>query len=352
MNLTRHFDITAVVQALQEAQDSRLLANPNVTVLDHEQALMSIITEIPYQELTETQQGGNIGTTNFRDAGIKLEVTPHVAADGTIRMEVNPSFSRLTGYTPGQNPSPVIDRREAKTVVRVTDRQVLVIGGLRQRNDTGKFNGLPYLKDIKTFNLGALFRGRDTEVRESELVVFIMPEIIPTTHVGSCREGVALQYGQCLLDQVPMATGGHPPYRLVPCCPPVPIGGPRVPGTPYQPNTCPPPGVVPGSVIGPPLVPGVRFFLCPMKGRFTIRAAVSQKCGCLTLRPDGRMWFACRPSSRPSQRIPRAQHLHRICRRSGRNHIGDHRGWSHHQESPAFMRQPGNSRLRPVMSYH
>jgi general secretion pathway protein D len=256
MNLTRHFDITAVVQALQEAQDSRLLANPNVTVLDHEPALVSIITEIPYQELTETQQGGNIGTTNFREAGIKLEVTPHIASDATIRMDVNPTFSRLTGFTPGEQANPIIDRREAQTVVRVADRQVLVIGGLRQRNDTGSFNGLPYLKDIKKLNLGALFRGRDTEIRESELVVFIMPEIIPYTHVASCREGVALQYGQCLLDQVPTATGGRPPYRLMPCCPPVPMGGPRVHGTPYQPNTCPPPDAFQGTLNGVPFVPG------------------------------------------------------------------------------------------------
>lgn len=268
MNLSRHFDITAVVRALQEAKDSRLLANPNVTVLDHESAIMSIITEIPYQELTETQQGGSIGTTSFREAGIRLDVTPHIAADGTIRMEVKPSFSRLTGFTPGQQPSPIIDRREAETVVRVTDRQVLVIGGLRQRNDTGNFNGLPYLKDVKTFNLGALFRGHDTEVRESELVVFIMPEIIPSAHVGSCREGVALQYGECLLDQVPVATGGHPPYRPVPRYPPVPMGGPRAQGTPYQPNTCPPPDVVPGSVIGPTLAPGGQAF--PMPDEVTI----------------------------------------------------------------------------------
>ncbi len=248
MNLSHAFDITAVVQALQEAQDSRLLANPNVTVLDHEKAMMSIITEIPYQELTQTQQGGQIGTTAFREAGIKLEVTPHIAADGTIRMEVSPSFSRLTGFTPGQQPQPIIDRREAQTTVRVANRQVLVIGGLRQRNDTGNFNGLPYLKDIRPFNLGALFRGRDTEVRESELVVFIMPEIVAPAHVGALREGVALQHGLCLLDQVPTATGGAIPYRPIPCWPPTPVGGPRVLGTPYQPNTCPPPGFVPVQV--------------------------------------------------------------------------------------------------------
>ncbi len=64
------------------------------------------------------------------------------------------------------------DRRTTSTVLRVANRQTVVIGGLRQRSDVGDFKGVPYLKDIKL--VGRLFRSRDTDVRESELVVFIM----------------------------------------------------------------------------------------------------------------------------------------------------------------------------------
>lgn len=244
MNLSRHFDITAVARALQGAKDSRLLANPNVTVLDHETAQMITVTEIPYQELTQTTAGGQIGTTAFREAGIKLEVTPHIADDGTIRMEVAPSFSRLAGFTPGEQAQPIIDRREASTTVTVLDRQVLVIGGLRSRNDTGNFNGVPYLKDIKTFHLGALFRSRDTEIRESELVVFIMPEIVSTSHVGSCREAAAVDSGKTLLERIPMASTVPPPGRPIPYCPPKPIGG-------YRPSNIPYPMEGPSAVVIP-----------------------------------------------------------------------------------------------------
>ena len=233
MSLSRNFDIGAVVRALQEAKDSRLLADPNVTVLNHENAQMSIVKEIPYQELTETSAGGQIGTTSFKEAGIKLEVTPHIASDGTIRMEVTPSFSRLTGFTPGAAAQPIIDRREAKTTVRVADRQILVIGGLRERSDTGDFNGLPYLKDLKTFNLGALFRGRDTAIRESELVVFIMAEIISTSHVGSCREAAALDTSRRLMDLIPVASTDPPPERPIPRHPAAPIGPCRPSYAPY-----------------------------------------------------------------------------------------------------------------------
>jgi len=211
MSLSRNFDVTAVVNALQQSDDSRLLADPNVTVLDNDQARIEIITEIPYQELTQTSGGGNIGTTSFREAGVRLQVTPRIAADGTIEMNVTPSFSRLTGFTPGDN-QPIIDRREASTTIRVADQQTVVIGGLRQRSDVGDFTGIPILKDIPI--AGKLFRNRATTVRESELVVFITPIIVPYDDYPHGRYAAALDTTECWLHRVPWAEGcppfGHP----------------------------------------------------------------------------------------------------------------------------------------------
>src|SRR4030095_12760610 len=101
MSLNRHIDITAVIQALQSAKDARLLADPNIAVHDNEQAVFEKVQEIPYQQLTQTQQGGSIGTTAFKNVGIELHVTPKIAAEGIIRMTVNPKVSRLVGFTPG-----------------------------------------------------------------------------------------------------------------------------------------------------------------------------------------------------------------------------------------------------------
>src|SRR5262245_22504687 len=165
MNLSRNFDLNAVIVALTTCKNSRLLADPNVTVLNNEPALMSIVTEIPYQQLTQTAQGGNIGTTSFREAGVKLQVTPRIASDGTVRLECTPSFSRLAGYTPGDSPQPIIDRREAKTTVRVADRQTLVIGGLRTRNDIQDRAGIPFLMDLP-LGIGCLFRSKDISKKE------------------------------------------------------------------------------------------------------------------------------------------------------------------------------------------
>ncbi len=130
-------------------------------------------------------------------------------------MDVKPEISRLTGFTPNDN-QPIIDTSSAQTVLTVSNRQTVVIGGLRQRQDVGEFNGLPYLKDLNV--IGRLFRSHDTEVRESELVVFIMPEIITYAEEPSSRQKTAAETIDCRLQQIPEAEGCPPCCRRLPRC--------------------------------------------------------------------------------------------------------------------------------------
>jgi general secretion pathway protein D len=225
MSLSRHFDFTSVVEALRTADDAKLLADPSVMVLDGEEASIKIVTEIPYQQLTETSQGGAIGTVAFREAGVTLKVAPHIAADGTMQMQVTPSFSRLAGFTTGDNAQPIIDQREAQTSVRVASGQTLVIGGLRQKTEVSEFNGIPVLKDIDKFHIGKLFQAHNVDVRESELMVFLLPEIVPDRDCMPYRYRDALESGVQELDAIPSPSGyldayerGNTPGLMTPCC--------------------------------------------------------------------------------------------------------------------------------------
>ena len=244
-SLTRNFDITNVALLLQNANDARLLANPNVTVMENRVAEMNSVQEIPFQQLTQSGQGGGgtsaIATTAFKEVGIKLKVTPTIASDGTVQMDVQQEFSRLVSQN--DNGPPTIDTRNASTVVRVSNRQTLVIGGLRQRSDTGTFNGIPFLKDVRY--IGCLFRSRSTNVRESELLIFLMPEIVAYDEPGSSREFLSQETINCRLDRVPVAEGCGGPcggncgpgmetyHELVPL-PPVEEGQQSVPSARFQ----------------------------------------------------------------------------------------------------------------------
>ncbi|RMF41132.1 MAG: hypothetical protein D6753_10285 [Planctomycetota bacterium] len=177
--------VRAIFQALESTDDSRLLADPNIVVMNHEQATVNIVTEVPYQQLTQGLNGGEIGTTSFREAGVQLTVTPHIAQDNTIAMVINPTFSLLTGFTPGDN-APIIDRREATTTVRIENLNTIVLGGLRQRTRIAEKKAIPGFGRIPY--LGHLFRYRKDTTRESELLVFITPEIVTPQYRGTPRE--------------------------------------------------------------------------------------------------------------------------------------------------------------------
>lgn len=203
-SLSTNFDITAVVNLMQNANDARLLADPNVTVEENEMATMKSVQEIPFQQITQSELGGQIGTTSFKPVGITLNVTPQIASDGTVKMLVKQEFSRLAGFTENDE-VPIVDTRVAETSVRVCNKRTVVIGGLRQRSDTGDFNGIPFLKDVHL--IGPLFRSRDTTVRESELLVFLQPEIVDYDQVMKAREYMAAETIGCRLDKIPLAEG-------------------------------------------------------------------------------------------------------------------------------------------------
>lgn len=207
--LNRYLDLSAVISALDQVDGARLLANPSVTVIDREEASIRIVTEIPIQQLTQTSEGGSIGTTSFREAGVTLTVTPQIGSDGTITMNVMPTFSVLSGFSEGQ---PIIDSREASTTVRIVDGQTLVIGGLRQRSEVETVSGVPKLMRWKYF--GKLFREHDTTVRESELIVFLRPEITSLDTIGSERE----QAGLCVAHQALAKLNWPSELPVIPSC--------------------------------------------------------------------------------------------------------------------------------------
>lgn len=219
-NLSRHFDLTAVIQALEQTDGARLLARPNIMAYDRTEATFSSVQEIPVQQLTQTQQGGNIGTTQFREAGISLTVVPNIMDDNSVVLQVTPQFSVLNGFNNGQ---PIIDRRTATTRLQLRDGETSVIGGLVRRNEIETTMGVPGIMHWKY--LGVFFRNHNTTITESELVVFIRAEVVDVGYQGDTRDIMAQSTVNELLEQIPHAT---PAPVIASCCDPYcPYHNPR-----------------------------------------------------------------------------------------------------------------------------
>ncbi|MHC5214724.1 MAG: secretin N-terminal domain-containing protein [Planctomycetota bacterium] len=180
--LNDSIQVDAAIFAAQDDVRAKLLANPRVLVLDNEEAEIKIVEEIPYQQLTHSTEGGQgVGTTEFRDVGVELRVIPHLTRDGLIHLQLNPKFSTITGsvnIVSGSDtiPQPVVATRETTTTALIKDRQTVVIGGLKKQDKIQETSKIPLLGDLPL--LGAAFRFEGESTVNSELVVFITPQVI------------------------------------------------------------------------------------------------------------------------------------------------------------------------------
>jgi len=172
--LNKAVDIDFVLEMLHTQLEAKLLANPRILVLDNETANFEIVREIPYRELRQIAREDPITYTEFKDVGVRLQVTPHVTRDDMLRLHIAPEFSILVSQDP--NGVPTVDARRVDTIALVKDGQTIAIGGLRKRQTTKDITKVPVLGDIPL--VGGLFRSK-TELKEiNELVVFITPRII------------------------------------------------------------------------------------------------------------------------------------------------------------------------------
>jgi len=175
-------DIDVLIKAQKQIVNAKLLANPRVLVLDNENAEIKIIREIPYQEITESTSGGSVGTTNFREVGVTLNVTPHVTRDGMVRLHVLPEFSVDAGdislLTSGATSftQPQVDRRSAESTLLLKSGQTMVLGGLRKKEVSAQVNKVPLLGDLPL--IGFAFKSKAEETIFSEIVVFVTPLIV------------------------------------------------------------------------------------------------------------------------------------------------------------------------------
>jgi type IV pilus assembly protein PilQ len=160
----------AQLLALEEQGRLNILSKPSITTLDHRQAIIKSGKEVPYQTVVNDEV--NIA---WKEAVIKLEVTPHIINDQIIRLEILTHKDELD-FTNQVNGNPTIITKNAQTNVMLFDGQTTVIGGLNKEKSSGGEEGVPGLKDVP--GLGWLFKSVSKTQEMEELLIFITPHIL------------------------------------------------------------------------------------------------------------------------------------------------------------------------------
>jgi type IV pilus assembly protein PilQ len=172
-NVRANYNLDLQLEMAQNQGYSKIISTPRIITLDNEEANIKSGLEIPYQEKTGE---GNTSVT-FKEAVLKLEVTPHIAHNNKIVMEIkvtkdSPDWANVIGAT-GEPP---IKKNEVTSTVVVDNGQTIVIGGLIEETKSKSVTGVPGLMTIPL--LGWLFKSEILKNPHDELLVFVTPKIV------------------------------------------------------------------------------------------------------------------------------------------------------------------------------
>jgi len=187
-------DFNMLIRALSTFGKVYTLSNPRIRVLNGQTALITAGRVVPFFSTTYQAQlvGGQQGQTAVLVPtitqqsileGILLGVTPYIDEDGEIILNIVPVATRLEdvksltdefGRTLAE--APVVNLKEAGTVVKVREGEMVILGGLINTTNEKKGEGVPLLGKIPL--LGSLFRKESSTQEKRELVILLKPVIV------------------------------------------------------------------------------------------------------------------------------------------------------------------------------
>lgn len=162
-----HLDLA--LTAAERRGEVRILSAPRIVAQNARAATIKQGVTFPVQVVAN-----NTVTVQFRDAVLELTVTPQVSSEGTVLLDLSVSNDALDfGQAVGGIPSILTQR--ATTRVRVEDGATTVLGGVFAKQESQDRGRVPGLHRIPL--LGHLFRSREQNHRDEELLIFLTPRI-------------------------------------------------------------------------------------------------------------------------------------------------------------------------------
>jgi type IV pilus assembly protein PilQ len=166
--------LTAELSALEASGKGEVISQPKVITGDKQQATIKSGTEIPFQE----GAASGATTTAFKEAVLKLEVTPNITPDDRIILDLVINQDSVGDLVPSGNGGeiPTIDTTELTTQVLVGNGETIVLGGVFKLDELIQVQKVPLLGDLPY--LGALFRNTTNRQEKTETLIFITPRIL------------------------------------------------------------------------------------------------------------------------------------------------------------------------------
>ncbi len=184
---------STVVKMLSTQGNVQVLSSPRIATLNNQKAVIKVgKDEYFVTGLTDSTLASGGGTDNSQNvnltpffSGIALDVTPEIDQDKNVTLHIHPSISEVSQVNKevdtGQNnkiilPTASSQIREADSIVRAHNGQVVIIGGLMENLTSESLQGTPYASKLPF--LGAAFRNQEQSAKKAELVILLRPIVV------------------------------------------------------------------------------------------------------------------------------------------------------------------------------
>jgi pilus assembly protein CpaC len=181
-------NLTATLRAFEQAGVSRVLAEPTLTAISGESATFTAGGQIPVpSNLSCTSVGTStiqtcVPSVSYKDYGVSLNFTPVVLAENKISVRVGTQVTEIDqqnalnlNFTGTTTAVPGFTVRKSETTIELASGATMMTAGLIQQRNKAAITGLPGLINLPI--IGALFRSRDYQRQETELMIMVTPYI-------------------------------------------------------------------------------------------------------------------------------------------------------------------------------
>ena len=174
-------DLSALVELLQQTNDAKTLASPKLLAVNGQESHIQIGEKLPYR-LTTTTQTSTQESVEFLDVGVVLRLTPWITRDGRVLLRIAPKVSQ--GSVNSVTGLPEEATTELETDALLCDGQGVVIGGLIRETDSVTQSKVPFLGDVPY--AGVLFQKRQDTRKREEIIIALMPHLVPFNPSQQC----------------------------------------------------------------------------------------------------------------------------------------------------------------------
>ncbi|RYG29670.1 type II and III secretion system protein, partial [bacterium] len=169
------------LRALLTESQGKLVTAPIIRTLNNQPATVFAFTTSYIFATNQAITNGILSNTVNPIAiqsGTSLTVAPRINADGFITLALNPQVGGISNIQLGPNGAqyPNVSSQGVFCVARVRNKETIVLGGLNIENILYSENRVPVLGDLPI--IGQFFRRRITNKRNSELLIFVTPEVV------------------------------------------------------------------------------------------------------------------------------------------------------------------------------